>query len=122
MLSLEPWFQAFYQSHGIAYAIVHFTYVHLAKYSGLEFGRVLPNDRLDEDLHWSQVCWFDWETHLLDDFWNYFGVDISDCLDLDTIQTINDLVIFLDRYVTDHSSASALRNPSSDSFLNTEHY
>lgn len=105
LLPIESWFQVFYQPHGIAYTIVDFTYVHLSRYSGIEFGRVLPDDRLDEDLHWSQVCWFDWQLHLFNDFWHHFGVDISDRLDLTALQTVKDLVIFLNHHGTDRHHA-----------------
>lgn len=98
ILHLDQWFHTFYQSQGIAYSVANFAYVHLANYSGLEFGRVLPSDRLNEDLHWSQVCWFDWQHKLYEDFWHHFGVDISDCWDDSTVQTVKDLLVLLNHY------------------------
>lgn len=94
-LDLEQWFQAFYQPQGISYAITAFAYEHLARYSGLDIGRILPTDRLNEDLCWTQVCWFDWQTNLYDDFWQHFGIDLSDCLDEDALLTVKDLMAFL---------------------------
>lgn len=97
-LNCEQWFQAFFQPQGITNTVASFAYTHLERYSGLEIGRVLPTDRLEQDLHWTQVCWFDWELHLYDDFWQQFGVDISDSLEESTLLTIKDLIAFLNRY------------------------
>lgn len=97
-LNCDQWFEAFYQSQGILYPVASFAYQHLAQYSGLEFGRVLPTDRLNEDLCWTQVCWFDWELSLYDDFWQHFGVDISSCLDESSLDTVTDLILFLNQY------------------------
>lgn len=97
-LDLEQWFQLFYQSQGITYAVAAFAYVHLPRYSGLKFERVLPTDRLDQDLCWTQVCWFDWEVRLYDDFWQQFGVDISECLDVSALLTVKDLMACLTQY------------------------
>lgn len=97
-LEFEQWFQSFYQPRGITHAVATFAYRHLARYSGLEFNRVLPTDRLQEDLHWTQVCWFDWELHLYDDFWQQFGVDISEYLDEATMLTVIDLMAFLNHH------------------------
>lgn len=98
ILHLDQWFQMFYQPQGIAYTVANFAYVHLANYSGLDFGRVLPSDRLNEDLHWSQICWFDWQVKLHEDFWQQFGVDISDCWDDSSLQTVKDLILLLNQY------------------------
>ena len=94
-LDCQQWFQTFYQPQGITYAVASFAYLHLAQYSGLEFGRVLPSDRLDEDLRWTQVCWFDWQCQLCEDFWQRFEVDISDRLDESMLPTVIDLISFL---------------------------
>jgi hypothetical protein len=100
-MDCTQWFESFYQSQGVLYSVADFAYQHLANYSGLEFGRVLPTDRLHEDLHWTQVCWFDWETSLSDDFWQQFGVDISGCLDEPNFHTVKDLLLFLNQYIKD---------------------
>lgn len=96
-LGADEWFETFYKSQGIAYPIAIFAYVCLGHCSGLEFGRVLPSDRLQEDLHWSQVCWFDWELSMCDGFYQQFGVDISDRLDEFEWSTVGELVAFLDQ-------------------------
>lgn len=97
-MPLEQWFRTFYQPQGIAFSVANFAYVRLSAYSGLEFSRVLPNDRLHEDLYWTQVCWFDWQNNLCDDFHQQFGIEISEALDASDLQTVQDLVVFLNQY------------------------
>jgi hypothetical protein len=94
-LSADEWAMAVCSAQKVAYPIATFAYFHLKQCSGLEFGRVLLSDRLNEDLHWTQICWFDWELSLCDNFRQNFGVDISDCLDEPNLSTIKDLIIFL---------------------------
>lgn len=101
-LHLDQWFGSFYQPAGITYAVAAFAYEHLARYSGLEFGRVLPSDRLEQDLRWTQICWFDWQLNLYDDFWQHFNVDISDCLDSADFLTVSDLITLLNQYSVQH--------------------
>lgn len=105
VLSLDEWFELVAAPAGISYSVAAFTYEHLARYSGLEMGRVLPSDRLNEDLFWTQVCWFDWEFTLCQDFCQQFGGDfdeLSDCLnarlETATLTTIQDLLALLDHY------------------------
>lgn len=96
-LTSDEWFKMFYQSQGIAYSAVNFVYQYLGQYSGLEMSRVLPADRLNEDLRWTFICWFDWETQFWHDVYQQFGVDMSECLhDLDQF-TIEDLVVLMDQ-------------------------
>lgn len=97
-LTVEQWFHSFYQPQGITYAVTTFAYEHLAQYSGLEFSRILPSDRLIEDLSWPQICWFDWEHNLYDDFWQQFGTDISDCFDESLLVTVKDVLLFLNQH------------------------
>lgn len=97
MLSSDQWFETFYQSQNIAPAVAGFAYHYLGTYSGLEMGRVQPTDRLHPDLHWAEVCWFDWETQFCADVQQQFSVDISDCLDDCQAFTIGELVAFLDQ-------------------------
>jgi hypothetical protein len=97
-LDLQQWFAGFDQLQGIAYPIAAFAYEHLARYSGLEFARILPHDRLEQDLFWTQVCWFDWQLQLYDDFWQQFGVDLSDEWDESTLLTVQDLLVFLNQH------------------------
>lgn len=98
LLDRAQWLTSWHQVHGILYPVAEFGYEHLARYSGLEFGRVLPTDRLQEDLHWTQICWHDWELSLFDDFLQHFGVDLSDHLDSATLLTVKDLLTFLNDF------------------------
>jgi hypothetical protein len=100
-LTLDAWFEAFCQPQKIAFPIAQFVYTHLPHYSGLETGRMWLSDRLNEDLHWPLICWFDWELSLCDDFCQCFGIDISDRLDELEGTTIGELVHFLDRQWVD---------------------
>ena len=104
-LNMDEWFERFWQapqsapqsSEKISKALVAFLYTHLARYTKLEIARVLPCDRLQEDLHLPTICWFDWEINLCDDFYQTFGVDISYSFDVSTLSTIEDLALFLNR-------------------------
>jgi hypothetical protein len=96
-LNSDEWFERFYQRQGITYSVAQFVYSRLSHYSGLEFGRVLPTDRLTEDLDWPRVCWFDWDLCLCDDFYGQFQVDISHHLDELHTYTVEELVCLLNR-------------------------
>ena len=100
-LSMDEWFERFWQapksSENIPKDLVAFLYINLARYTKLEIARVLPRDRLQEDLHFPTICWFDWEINFCNDFYKTFGVDISFSFDISTLSTIEDLVLFLNR-------------------------
>jgi hypothetical protein len=96
-LTVDEWFESFWQPQGISKDVACFVYIQLEKYSGLKFGRVLPSDRLHEDLQWTSVCWFDWDLMLYKDFWHRFGIDISDDYEFDTLCTVEELMTFLNR-------------------------
>lgn len=104
MLTAQQWFQEFYQPIAISPAIATFAYTYLENYSGIEFAYVVPSDRLIEDLRWIEVCWADWETTLCDDFWQTFGVDISDSFLGYSPSTVEDLIGFLNRQLLLSSS------------------
>ncbi|MBF2003329.1 MAG: hypothetical protein IGS50_19830 [Synechococcales cyanobacterium C42_A2020_086] len=103
-LSVEQWFETFYQPQGMTYSVVAFAYQQLPLYSGLDIARVLPDDHLYEDLCWAQVCWFDWQLNLCEDFCHHFGIEesdslaLSDCLEKTTLFTIRDLIALLNTY------------------------
>lgn len=94
-LSAEEWFKAFWQSQGISQSIAEFVYTHLPTYSGLDFARVRPRDRLTEDLCLPLVCWFDWNLSLCEDFLAQFGIDLSERFEPHQHMTIEDLMVFL---------------------------
>lgn len=95
LLSCREWYERFWQPADIPKPISDFVYTQMSHYSKLEFGRVLPSDRLDEDLHLALICWFDWELSFHQDFLDTFGIDLSDRFDPDTLSTVQDLVFFL---------------------------
>ncbi|MFQ4135768.1 hypothetical protein PGN35_005560 [Nodosilinea sp. PGN35] len=77
--------------------LIDFAYQQLTAYSGLEIGRVQPSDLLVEDLSFPAVCWFDWGLTLCEDFYNTFGLDISEHFDETQLLTCADLIGFLDQ-------------------------
>lgn len=102
-LNLEEWYATFWQPLSISREIATFVYEHLEHYSGLQFSNVLPSDRLQEDLQFPLVCWFDWEGILCDDFRDRFGVEISDQWDIQILTTVKDLILFLNQQLRSSS-------------------
>ncbi len=94
VLGAVAWGKLFCRSDR-AYPLLSFIYQRFGLYSGLEFGRVRPGDRLNDDLHFPLVCWFDWTTTFCEDFFQRFGVDLSDRFDEATFDTIDELIDFL---------------------------
>ncbi|WP_228035701.1 hypothetical protein [Oculatella sp. LEGE 06141] len=108
-LNSEEWFKSYFQVNGITRSVATFTYHYLGKYSGLQFARVLPSDRLEEDLRWTQVCSFDWEIMLCKDFCRCFGVDIDERIYEFTFTTVEDFVVFLNCQLLQLRPADKLR-------------
>ena len=77
--------------------LIAFAYKHLKTYSGLDMGRVRPQDRLVEDLQFPLVCWFDWGPTLCEDFFQQFGIDITDTFDETQFATVADLIRYLEQ-------------------------
>ncbi len=98
-LTTEEWFERYWCKRNITKKITDFVYNRMHSYTGLDFTRVRPTDRLIEDLHFPLVCWFDWQISLCDDFWHCFEVDLGDRFDPTHFTTIEDLVIFLNDQV-----------------------
>ncbi len=94
VLRAMEWGQLFCRTER-AYPLLSFVYQRFGLYSGLEFGRVRPGDRLNDDLHFPLVCWFDWATTFCEDFFQRFGVDLSDRFDETAFETIDELIEFL---------------------------
>jgi hypothetical protein len=94
-LSADQWFEQFWQPQEINQPIALFVYTQMQTYSGLEFARVRPEDRLYDELHLPLVCWFDWETSFTEDFLARFGIDLSDRFDPQNFATVEELVVFL---------------------------
>lgn len=96
-LSADVWYTTYWQELSVSPQVAKFVYVRLSNYSDLEFARVRPTDRLNDDLHLPLVCWFDWELSLCDDFWADFGIDMCGCFNPDALETVRDLVMFLNQ-------------------------
>lgn len=98
-LSLEGWISLFLkvEEKSCSRRLLAFVYRQLPKYSGLEVGRIRPSDRLIEDLQMPLVCWYDWSHQLCDDFLMAFQVDISEEFDEALLETVGDLVWFLNQ-------------------------
>lgn len=77
--------------------LIDFVYQQLHAYSGLEIGCILPSDHLVDDLAFPAVCWFDWSITLCEDFYDTFGLDISEYFDETQLFTCADLVNFLNQ-------------------------
>lgn len=101
-LSAEAWCEICHQATQSQPSTLLFIYRSLAAYSGLEFERVRPHDRLVDDLQFPMVCWFDWSVSFCDDVITQFGIDISDCFDETRFETVADLIVFLDTCLASH--------------------
>lgn len=95
--SIAEWLKD-YQPIGISQSIAQFAYSALQRYSGLNFAYVLPTDRLEADLQWTEICGYDWQLTLCDDVQQQFEVDLSDRLDQIPMETVADLLIFLQQH------------------------
>ena len=98
--SIAAWLESC-QSLGVSQAIANFAYAALPRYSGLNFTYVLPSDRLESDLQWTEICSFDWQFNLCDDVQQQFKVDLSDRLDQIPLETVADLLLFLQQQLCD---------------------
>ena len=103
-LSPDAWCEECYRVTQANIDTLQFIYQTLKDYSGLEFSRVSPEDHLVDDLLFPMVCWFDWSTRLCDDTMAHFGIDISEHFDETHIDTLTDLITFLDRHIVSQSS------------------
>jgi hypothetical protein len=96
-LSSPAWFSTYWQPLGIHPTVADFVYRSLAAHSGLPMAQVQPSDRLIADLQLPAVCWFDWELAFCEDVLAEFGVDLSDRFDLNSLDTMADLMVYLHR-------------------------
>ena len=96
-LNIVEWHQIFWQPLDISRQISEFVYQQMQEYSGLEFGRVQPSDRLIEDLKLPLTCWFDWELFFCDAFWENFGIELGESFSIESLKTMEDLMLFLNR-------------------------
>lgn len=105
-LALEDWSRLFPNmlSGQVSSHLLAFIYEQLPVYSGLDASRIRPSDRLIEDLQLPLVCWFDWPHQLCCDFYETFHIDISEEFDESLLETIGDLVWFLQQQLPSHDS------------------
>ncbi|NEP63346.1 MAG: hypothetical protein F6K31_41670 [Symploca sp. SIO2G7] len=102
-LSPDDWCNECHRVTQSQRAVPLFLYHALAAYSGIEFNRVRPHDRLVDDLQFPLVCWFDWSTRLCNDVISQFEIDISECFDETRCETVADLIAFLDACLANKS-------------------
>ncbi len=88
-------------------SLMTFIYHQLQDYSGLDVGCIRPQDQLIDDLQLPLVCWFDWPNQLCDDFLMQFHVDISEEFDESLLETVAELVYFLNRRLSSMDSVSS---------------
>ncbi|MEB3211028.1 MAG: hypothetical protein VKL39_06715 [Leptolyngbyaceae bacterium] len=98
-LTSKQWFEAFWQTENILEITTDFVYHAFSSYSGLPFAYVIPEDRLEEDLCWTNVCWFDWEMTFFLDVETQFQMDISGHFHYEKTTTIAEIVHFLDQHI-----------------------
>lgn len=93
-LDITTWCQLFGKGQP-QHPVLAFIYEAFEQYSGLNFSRIRPNDSLNTNLQFPLVCWFDWTITFCEEFFQAFGLDLSDCFDEDNFSTIGELVDFL---------------------------
>lgn len=98
-MSASDWFHTYWQPLAVARPISDFVYTQLQTVSGLDLGRVQPGDRLQIDLQFTLICWFDWEVTLSEAFAESFGVMLEPDFNPDEFETVADLVLFLNRQI-----------------------
>jgi hypothetical protein len=115
--SVHEWYQRFWKPVGVRSDVVEFVYHILTECSGLVVGRLLPSDRMVNDLQLPLICWFDWEINCMELFWQRFEpsgsrLELMDEMGLDTdpttFETLQDWMLFLNQ--------AAMRSPSPVNF------
>jgi hypothetical protein len=91
-LNQNEWYELHWRSIGILESVSNFMFNRLNVYSGLDSGRMLPSDRLVEDLRFNEVCWADWDLDLVEEFLHEFGAEIRNELG-SQIKTLRDLML-----------------------------
>ena len=74
--SEEEWHATYFEAADVSADVARTVCQCLAGYSGIDFGRVLPTDRLAEDLRFDEVCWRDWEMDFISDLREKLGLDV----------------------------------------------
>ncbi len=102
------WHQRFWYPLGVQRLLSEFVYELLGECSGLEMGRLLPDDRLMADLQLPLVCWFDWEMVWTEQFISRFEIDADWILDIAEFETLQEFVVDLDRLLKRQSASETL--------------
>jgi hypothetical protein len=95
LLNRGEWYERYWQGLGVSRQVSDFVYTRFQDYSGLDWGRIQPSDRLVDDLRFPLVCWFDWQTALQEDFLAQFDVELDPMIDPNTFATVEALMMFL---------------------------
>jgi hypothetical protein len=97
LYSAVEWHQRFWYPLGVQRLLSEFVYELLGECSGLDVGRLLPSDRLMQDLQLPLVCWFDWEMVWTEQFVHRFELETDWVLDIGEFETLEELMVALDR-------------------------
>jgi hypothetical protein len=98
-LSATEWVEQVTKTTPVSKSVASFAYAYLPIYSGLRIDKIQLGDRLIEDLRWFEVCSFEWEMALCDDFWEQFHIDLSSKLEEFHPKTISELLLFLETHL-----------------------
>ncbi len=75
-LSIVDWHRKWWEPLGVKKDVSDFVYKNLESYLGIEAAKVIPSDRLIDDLHFDKLGWPRWDADLRDDFEEQFTVDL----------------------------------------------
>jgi hypothetical protein len=92
-LTSEHWFQRWWKERGISKEVTDFLYEHAPDYFTFEIGRVVPSDRLREDLELKYTGYIDWDMDLWRDYRRTFNRKLGK--DPAEIRTIEDFINWL---------------------------
>ncbi len=101
---VQDWYRLFWQPLHVSDSVAQFVFDSIKQHSGLQWAQIVPHDRLIEDLQLPLVCWFDWEAQFYADFCDRFGIETDDCLDIHALDTVEDLVLFLNAQLSQQNS------------------
>ncbi len=96
-LNATEWFTEFWKRRGIDRRVSDFVYERFPIYTGLDFSRVIPTDRIADDLKFRDVSRDDWEFDFHDEFESEFGVGILYELSEEETKTVEGIVRMCDR-------------------------
>jgi hypothetical protein len=92
--SLE-WYERIWKPRAISPQTAEFVRERFSRYSGIDFTKVLPSDRVCEDLGFPHVTYGDWDLDLIEEFESAFGVRLN-LTDVAKLRTVEDWMSFLE--------------------------